>query len=218
MAGVAIARALAPRSFLGVRLRTRDRHTGRRLLIIKGSSLARPVEPVFTVPLRLTEALRHRHQVDSAWSPADESVQTLTDRIKRFGSWIGTSADGAPDDNRVWTGMPLRTHRRCDDLMFSVANCIAYADQMVQGRVDDAGQPLRTPFTCVLGDSTWFDVASTRVRHPVLEDESGALRQCLISLRHKPARGEDSKPARVYVISPFRKVANACGDLVRRES
>ncbi|CAK1314773.1 Superfamily I DNA helicase [Burkholderia pseudomallei] len=185
-----------------------------RRAVIVGDPLQ--VEPVFTVPLRLTEALRRRHQVDSAWSPADESVQTLTDRITPFGSWVSTSTDGATGDNRIWTGMPLRTHRRCDDPMFSVANRIAYAGQMVQGRVDDEGLPRPTPFACVLGDSTWFDVASTRVRHPVSEDELDVLRQCLTALRREPARGEDNKPARVYVISPFRKVANACGDLVRR--
>ncbi|ONA42938.1 AAA domain-containing protein [Burkholderia pseudomallei] len=185
-----------------------------RRAVIVGDPLQ--VEPVFTVPLRLTEALRRRHQVDPAWSPADESVQTLTDRITPFGSWVSTSAEDIGGDTRIWTGMPLRTHRRCDDPMFSVANRIAYAGQMVQGRVDEAGQPLPTPFSCVLGDSAWFDVASTRVRHPVSEDELDVLRQCLTAFRREPARGEDNKPARVYVISPFRKVANACGDLVRR--
>lgn len=185
-----------------------------RRAVIVGDPLQ--VEPVFTVPLRLTEALRRKHQVDPAWSPADESVQTLTDRITPFGSWVNTSADDTTGDTRIWTGMPLRTHRRCDDPMFSVANRIAYAGQMVQGRVDDEGQPLTTPFSCVLGDSAWFDVASTRVRHPVSEDELDVLRQCLTALRREPARGEDNKPARVYVISPFRKVANACSDLVRR--
>lgn len=185
-----------------------------RRAVIVGDPLQ--VEPVFTVPLRLTEALRRKHQVDPAWSPADESVQTLTDRITPFGSWVNTSADDPGGDTRIWTGMPLRTHRRCDDPMFSVANRIAYAGQMVQGRVDDEGQPLATPFSCVLGDSAWFDVASTRVRHPVSEDELDVLRQCLTALRREPARGEDNKPARVYVISPFRKVANACSDLVRR--
>lgn len=185
-----------------------------RRAVIVGDPLQ--VEPVFTVPLRLTEALRRHHQVDPAWSPVDESVQTLTDRITPFGSWVSTSADDTGGDTRIWTGMPLRTHRRCDDPMFSVANRIAYAGQMVQGRVDDEGQPLPTLFSCILGDSAWVDVASTRVRHPVSDDELDVLRQCLTALRQEPARGEDNKPARVYVISPFRKVANACGELVRR--
>ncbi|UVS86737.1 DNA helicase [Burkholderia glumae] len=185
-----------------------------RRAVIVGDPLQ--VEPVFTVPLRLTEALRRHHQVDPVWSPADESVQTLTDRITPFGSWVSTSADTG-GDTRIWTGMPLRTHRRCDDPMFSVANRIAYAGQMVQGRVDDEGQPLPTPFSCVLGDSAWFDVVSTRVRHPVSDEELDVLRQCLTALRREPAHGEDDKRARVYVISPFRKVANACRNLVQRD-
>jgi hypothetical protein len=185
-----------------------------RRAVIVGDPLQ--VEPVFTVPLRVTQALRCRHQVDPAWSPADESAQTLADRITPFGSWVSKSAQYTGSETRTWTGMPLRTHRRCDDPMFSVANRIAYANQMVQGRVDEAGQPLPTPFSCTLGDSAWFDVASTRVHHPVSDDELDVLRQCLTTLRREPAHGEDNKPARVYVISPLRKVANACGDLVRR--
>ncbi|WP_237573915.1 MULTISPECIES: AAA domain-containing protein [Mycetohabitans] len=55
-----------------------------RRAVIVGDPLQ--VEPIFTVPLHVTEALRHRHQVDPAWSPADESVQTLADRITPFGS------------------------------------------------------------------------------------------------------------------------------------
>jgi len=184
-----------------------------RRAVIVGDPLQ--VEPVFTVPLRLTEALRRQHQVDPVWSPADESVQTLADRITPFGSWVSRSTNGATDDTRIWTGMPLRTHRRCDDPMFTVANRIAYASQMVQGRVDDAGQPLPTPFSCVLGQSAWFDVASTRVRHPVSEDELDVLRQCLTALRREPAHGEDDKPVRLYVISPFRKVKNACQKVVK---
>lgn len=58
---------------------------------------------------------------------------------------------------------------------------------MVQGRVDDAGQPLSTPFSCVLGDSAWFDVASTRMHHPVSDDELDVLRQCLTTLRRSCA-------------------------------
>lgn len=49
--------------------------------------------------------------------------------------------------------MPLRTHRRCDNPMFSVSNRIAYADQMVQGRVNEAGQPTPWEFTYCLEES-----------------------------------------------------------------
>ncbi|WP_230371708.1 DEAD/DEAH box helicase [Paludibacterium denitrificans] len=101
--------------------------------------------------------------------------------------------------------MPLRTHRRCDDPMFSVANHIAYAGQMVQGRVDESGKPTPQDFSCSLGESAWFDVRSSRVNHPVSEDEIACLLDCLAQLQR-----EKSGKTKVYVISPFRKIAQAC--------
>lgn len=165
------------------------------------------IEPVFTVPRSLAEELRRRHNVAAHWSPIDESVQTLADRITPFGSWVEKTSSFPPNEEpeRLWTGMPLRTHRRCDDPMFSVANRIAYAGQMVQGRVDESGQPTPWEFACTLGESAWFDVRSDRVNHPVSEDEIACLLDCLAQLQR-----ERSGKTKVYVISPFRKIAQAC--------
>lgn len=164
------------------------------------------IEPVFTVPRSLVEELRRRHDVATHWSPIDESVQTLADRITPFGSWVEKTSSSQNDEpERLWTGMPLRTHRRCDDPMFSVANRIAYAGQMVQGRVDETSQPTPWDFSCCLGESSWFDVRSNRVNHPVSEDEIACLLACLAQLQR-----ERSGKTKVYVISPFRKVAQAC--------
>lgn len=181
-----------------------------RRAVIVGDPLQ--IEPVFTVPRSLTEELRRRHDVAPHWSPIDESVQTLADRITPFGSWVEKTSSSSPNDapERLWTGMPLRTHRRCDDPMFSVANRIAYAGQMVQGRVDEAGQPAPWEFSCGLGESAWFDVRSNRVDHPVSEDEIACLLDCLARLQ-----SERSGKTKVYVISPFRKVAQACGKRIR---
>lgn len=182
-----------------------------RRAVIVGDPLQ--IEPVFTVPRSLAEDLRRRHDVAPHWSPIDESVQTLADRITQFGSWVETTGGSSATDmpERLWTGMPLRTHRRCDDPMFSVANRIAYAGQMVQGRVDEAGRPTSWKFSCSLGDSAWFDVRSSRVRHPVSEDEISCLLDCLAQEQR-----ERTGKAKVYVISPFRKVAQACRQHIRR--
>jgi hypothetical protein len=176
-----------------------------RQAVIVGDPLQ--IEPVFTVPRSLAEELRRHHDVAPHWSPVDESVQTLADRITPFGSWVETTRSSSREDTpeRLWTGMPLRTHRRCDDPMFSVANRIAYADQMVQGRVDESGVPTPWDFSCSLGESAWFDVRSTRVNHPVCEDEIAYLITCL-----KQLQGGRNEKTKVYVISPFRKVAQAC--------
>lgn len=180
-------------------------------VVIVGDPLQ--IEPVFTVPHSVAEQLRCRHSVPSLWSPIDESVQTLADRITCFGSWIEQAASTTSQKDtaeRLWTGMPLRTHRRCDDPMFSVANQIAYAGQMVQGRVDESGQPTPWDFSCSLGSSAWFDVHSSRVSHPVSEDEIDLLLECLEKLRHE----KDGK-TKVYVISPFRKIAQVCGQRIQ---
>ncbi len=175
------------------------------------------IEPVFTVPLGLVEELRKRHGVAPLWSPADESVQTLADRITRYGSWVVQSKAASPGETRrIWTGMPLRTHRRCDDPMFAVSNAIAYAGQMVQGRVDDEGVPVPIDFDCVLGDSAWLDVRADSSHHPVVEDEITALIACLGKLRRQPAVTRPDKPAKVFVISPFRKVKNACAARLKK--
>jgi AAA domain len=176
-----------------------------RRAVIVGDPLQ--IEPVFTVPRRVAEELRRRHDVAPHWSPIDESVQTLADRITPFGSWVEKTSSSSPNDapERLWTGMPLRTHRRCDDPMFQVANRIAYADQMVQGRVDESGQATPWEFSCSLGESAWFDVRSSRVNHPVSEDEIAHLLDCL-ALLQRERRGK----TKVYVISPFRKIAQSC--------
>lgn len=87
---------------------------------------------------------------------------------------------------------------------------------MVHGRVTKLGQPEPTRFTCVLGESAWLDVRATRVTHPVIEDELDVLVNCLRQLQQTPAftpgakPGEQDKVAKVFVISPFRKLKNAC--------
>ncbi|ASI70521.1 DNA helicase [Diaphorobacter nitroreducens] len=192
----------------------------RRALLI-GDPLQ--IEPVFTVPLGLVEELRRRHDVAALWSPNTESVQTLADRRTPYGSWVRPAAtiasQAALDDIQpIWTGMPLRTHRRCDDPMFGVANRIAYANQMVQGRVDAQGRPSPVDFDCVLGDSTWWQVPTTRHRHPVVEDELDVLADCLHRLKRQPARVlPDGSPAKVYVITPFRKLRGACEQRLKKE-
>ena len=84
--------------------------------------------PVVMMPERITEFLRRRHPlVDARWSPNRTSLQTLADAQMPIGAEIA-SLTGEP----VWTGMPLRTHRRCHSPMFDIANAISYAGQMVQ--------------------------------------------------------------------------------------
>ncbi|WP_157909191.1 AAA domain-containing protein [Capnocytophaga stomatis] len=61
------------------------------------------VEPVVTIPKTLVDGLIKHQNIDSVWSPYNGSAQQLADRISKYGTQMGD----------VWTGFPLRTHRRC---------------------------------------------------------------------------------------------------------
>lgn len=165
----------------------------------------RQVEPVMTVPGAIVAELRRRRSVGVEWSPAIESAQTLADRTMRFGAYLGHPST---PETRIWTGLPLRAHRRCIDPMFSVANAIAYEDQMVQANLEPE------TVQCVLGDSAWLDVRGRDHDGQVVAEEMQQLQTILQRFRHEwPLRG-NGKPAKVFVISPFRRVAEACRDII----
>ncbi|RPE30713.1 AAA domain-containing protein [Acinetobacter sp. BIGb0102] len=173
------------------------------------------VEPVFTLPDSMVEVLCKQNNVDISWSPVFESVQTVADRITQFGSWIG---DGNGNElSKIWTGMPLRTHRRCDDPMFSIANNIAYAGQMVQGRVDSVGKPKAIEIAYDIGASSWLNVDSVDSIHPVNCEELNVLIYSLRKLEANRKLSADQSRIKVYVISPFRKVIQACKKRIREE-
>lgn len=154
------------------------------------------IEPVTSTNSKLVKMLSKIHKVDQLWSPLQNSTQTLADRVSVSGAWIG-----AGEDNAIWTGFPLRTHRRCNDPMFSVANQIAYEGQMVKALSD-------IPFECPIGNSAWFHVAGTQVenKHVIIE-EMQILKEKVNGLRNTTSE--------IFIISPFKSVADKCSDLFR---
>jgi hypothetical protein len=70
------------------------------------------IEPVFTVPIKLIEALEREANLPDKRqvAPHHVSVQTLADLANALGTEIGTM--GRP---LQWIGSPLRVHRRCVD-------------------------------------------------------------------------------------------------------
>lgn len=152
------------------------------------------IEPVTNIPLKLVNSLLSQNKVSSEWSPLQASVQTLADRISEDGTFM----ENGGGDEPIWTGFPLRTHRRCNEPMFSIANQIAYSNQMVRA-VEDA------PFDCSLGESAWFHVAGTLVRDgQVIGEEIELLKQ------HVQKLNTSGQVNNVFVISPFKSVAKEC--------
>jgi predicted nucleic acid-binding Zn-ribbon protein len=173
-----------------------------RRVVLVGDPLQ--IEPVVTVPRKLVEALGGNcgleHSAVTRWSPSVQSAQALGDRTMQLGARVG----------EVWTGLPLRTHRRCMSPMFDIANEIAYDNQMVQATKPEKIEP-------DLFASSWIDVRG-EASGKVVDSEIDALRQIMESfLLAWPQvvndKGERSA-ASVYVISPFRDVALACQNVV----
>ncbi len=149
----------------------------------------RQLEPIVTLPFTAQQALRIHFNVEETWLPSRNSVQTLTDRVSRFGTWL--RSEGA--DEPIWVGSPLRVHRRCEKPMFEISNQIAYGRQMVY---DTQERPSRLPPSC------WIDVRAAESEGHWIPLEGLALEFLLQELS---TSGID--PSHILLISPFREVA-----------
>lgn len=172
-------------------------HRSKRCVIV-GDPLQ--VEPVVTMPEKLMIKLRNENNVSVDWSPLKVSVQQLADRISKLGSYMAVG----DTDEKIWTGFPLRTHRRCDNPMFSIANTIAYSKQIVKAVNENSPEEF-------LGDSSWFNVNTepTLVNKHVVIEEINLLTQKIKTLRDNGFKDE------IYVISPFKSIANYCENTFR---
>lgn len=150
------------------------------------------IKPVVTLPWGGQQALLQVLGVDQEWAPEFTSVQRVADRLAIYGTWLPGSA--RDDSGRVWVGMPLRVHRRCDHPMFDVSNEIAYDGLMVYGTSD------REPFP---GRNIWYDIRSRDARGHWIPAEGERLRWLLGQLRDS-----GTEVRQIRVISPFRQVAD----------
>lgn len=151
------------------------------------------LEPINQVPPGALERMRSVFGVDLHWMPHQLSAQSLADQANPIGREIG------PEGSKVWVGMPLVVHRRCDLPMFKIANRIAYDGGMVYGtapRVPDIPANLPTGWVDVRGPSAGNWVPA----------EGEALGQLIDLLRREgiPRTG-------ISVITPF-------GDVIREVS
>lgn len=172
----------------------------------------RQLMPVVTLPPRLCEYLRRRWPlVNEAWSPHASSLQTLADGAMELGAAIRDVVTG----HDVWTGLPLRTHRRCGSPMFEIANAVSYAGQMVQmtPRRDDV-RPSLSSWKDISGHS-WrpVDPKGRRVGADpkIVAEEMAYLRRAIEGL----ARSRAYSGATVFVVSPFRAVADLAARIIR---
>ena len=167
------------------------------------------LQPVVTMPHKAQRDIAQAFGVAGTWIPPQASVQTLTDRVSRFGT---TLRNGEED---VWVSAPLTVHRRCDDPMFSFCNDVAYGGIMVNGidrTLDDPRRPdlFDGPDGPRIARSSWLDepapVAGTHL-------QENQIARMLLEIEKLREEGVD--PASIIAISPFRAVADRLAALTR---
>jgi hypothetical protein len=154
------------------------------------------IEPVFTVPAKLIDALAKNSRIteDIRVLPHKYSVQNLADLANRLGT---TTRDASHDQQ--WIGSPLRVHRRCSEPMFEIANAIAYQNKMIFGG-ENEGKP--SPESIDLGCSAWIDIPGPVSNKQVVQKQIDMVVNALVALYIAVG-----KLPPVYIISPFKRVA-----------
>ena len=159
--------------------------------------------PISQVPPEIQGRLRDTFGVAAQWQPSATSAQGLADRRNQWGTAIRA------EDGPVWVGSPLRVHRRCEEPMFGASNAIAYAGIMVYGtrKVPFPGGPYPE-----YPRSSWVDVAS-QAEGKWMPAQGSAL----VTIMRRLHSGSGVSLDQIYVLSPFREVADRCRTLVREE-
>jgi hypothetical protein len=156
--------------------------------ILIGDTLQIP--PVVTTPTGLGKLLQRQYgTLEDCWSPLRFGAQFLADRATATGTTIAGT-------NKVWTGIPLRAHRRCDEPMFSISNAIAYNHQMVSV----------TPTTeeeIPTGPSGWIDITGDG-------QEDSQLIPAEVEVVGDLLKKLKAYTGGIFVISPFKSIAATC--------
>ena len=184
-----------PQAALGALMRCRR-------AVVVGDPLQ--VEPVVTLPDPVTVRLCAEHALDAAAVMAPTaSVQTFADLASPLrGSFrAGTG--------RRVTGLPLLVHRRCAEPMFGIANAAAYDGQMVHAPTPTGAGPA----VAALGPSRWIHVPPPAGAEGRWRPEEG---EALLDLLGRALSAGGGSPD-LFVISPYREVADAVRALVRRQ-
>ena len=165
------------------------------------------LQPVVTMPRKAQHDIAAAFGVSSVWIPPLASVQTLADRVSRYGTTLHHG------EKPMWVSAPLTVHRRCDDPMFRLCNEIAYGSMMVSGvqrRLDDPDHPdlFDGPREQKILPSQWIDVPARTPGTHLQDNQIEELRNQIEQLQDQGVA-----MSQIIAISPFRVVANALGSL-----
>jgi len=157
-----------------------------RRAVVVGDPLQ--LEPISNLPFTCQQSLRKRYNAPEYMIPSRLSVQSIADRSNISGTTLETVNES------VWIGSPLRVHRRCDKLMFSISNTIAYDGMMVFGTGE-------RPALDHIPDSTWFHIQGSESNEHWVYEEGNELRRLIMLLFSSGVTPDD-----IFLISPFKSV------------
>lgn len=147
------------------------------------------IKPVLTLDSYILSLLGRNYEVGEAYLSEDASTQTLIDSVSQYGFYKNLNN---PED---WIGIPLWVHRRCKYPMFNISNEISYGGNMVQGNKSD-------------GKAQWYDVGGSADNKYVKEQGDLLVQKIRELSEHNKDILDKSKKDQVYVISPFKNVAD----------
>ncbi|MBS4209547.1 AAA domain-containing protein [Bacillus sp. FJAT-50079] len=161
------------------------------------------VEPVVTVPKTITTILADNLSIDAAYRPLELSVQVLADHVNRFGGMTEYL------DKELWLGCPLSVHRRCLDPMFSISNEIAYNNRMYNQSVGP-----KDNVKLLFKQSQWLDIngKSKGGKNHFIQEQGDKVVECVLA-----AYDLQGEFPNLYIISPFKSVAEGIKTLLRRQ-
>jgi hypothetical protein len=167
------------------------------------------VEPIAPLDRNADAMLAERQGVPDRHRATLASVQSMADDASRFGGWIGRRGG-----NPVWVGCPLKVHRRCVEPMFGMSNRLAYGGGMVQVTGKERDEAALTSRQPLLGPSRWIDVA-VKAGGPMhfIPEQGQVVRAMVAAFLDRGLVDADGMP-RLFVISPFRSVADAIRKLL----
>ncbi len=166
-------------------------------VVVTGDPLQ--IEPVVTLPSKLTESICEQFLVDpKRFNAPAASVQTLADSATSYVYEFNTNRG-----SRL-VGVPLLVHRRCENPMFDISNAIAYENSMVQAKnSNNSNSYIRN----CLGSSRWFDVQG-KVLDKWCPEEGEKVLELLRELKNAALPD-------LYIVTPFKIVANNLHKLIK---
>lgn len=155
------------------------------------------IQPVLTLNSRMMEVLSRHFGIQSEHLSYSSSAQTLCDAASCWGFQELSSEESRPSDLQTdqWTGIPLWVHRRCASPMFDISNAISYGNNMVQG-------------LCREGRAFWYDLPGSAEDKFVQVQADFLAWKLKQMIQENPEIGKDGKEDIVFVISPFKNIAD----------